>query len=115
MNKTPEITQTEQIIYDSFNKYSVEKEGPIQTVNLMYWSPCANEILTKLTPVLNEAKDLEIAKLKACIKVLNHCLTEAPVDFLGTGTSWKAADNEYKEWYNNWQTAIKSVDLDVKG
>jgi hypothetical protein len=48
-----------------------------------------------------EAKRLE------ALNVIEECLNDAPVDFLGTGSDGKGAEKEYKEWQQKWGNAIK--------
>jgi hypothetical protein len=51
-----------------------------------------------------KANDIEI--LCNIIELLETCLIDAPVDFLGTGSNSREADREYKSWQQKWDTAI---------
>jgi len=47
--------------------------------------------------------------MKDYIDILDTCLIEAPVDFLGTGSSLSAANKQEREWKKAWKGAIKEL------
>ncbi len=50
-----------------------------------------------------------ISELVKNIEVLKDCIDEAPVDFLGTGSNSRAADNEAKQWHSDSENAYKNA------
>jgi len=53
--------------------------------------------------------EIEKDKLERLLKlldVLDTCLVEAPVDFLGTASNWKQAEKESIEWEKSWKNAM---------
>ncbi len=58
-------------------------------------------------PMIGEVKRLSAEEFKQAIEDIDTCLMDAPVDFLGTGSDSKAAENNENEWYKKWQSAIK--------
>ena len=72
-------------------------------------------------PLTKEAKELDLPllpnpfrlnKIEQAIDDIDTCLEEAPVDFVGTGSNWRASEREEKEWTAKWKTAIKVLQSD---
>jgi len=47
-----------------------------------------------------------------CIESMKICLQEAPIDFLGTGSCSKDADEAQVKWRDKWQSSyIEAKDI----
>lgn len=58
-------------------------------------------------PTIGEVNKPELRyDIKQMLDSLEQCLSEAPVDFLGTGYNSKLADQEFEEWTNKWESSL---------
>jgi len=105
----PYYIASEKFYREEFSK--LEKEHELLATKLYYDGNSVNVWRDKAIHYSKAIDDVnrKLVKLEKCIEILNSCLIEAPVDFMGTGTNWKAADNEYKDWYQKWQDALKLI------
>jgi len=43
------------------------------------------------------------------IDIIETCLLNAPVDFLGTGGDWRYAEKQERKWFKDWKAAISEL------
>lgn len=55
-----------------------------------------------------------IEVIEKAIDDIETCLVEAPIDFLGTGSNWKVADREEREWRKKWKDALVGLKNSIK-
>lgn len=52
---------------------------------------------------------MKIKQILKDLDIVERCLEDAPVDFLGTGSNLKAANKEEFEWGTAWVEALKRI------
>lgn len=98
------IVMEQTIIYEAPNSgpFSFERTG---FDKIIAYNPLSTGKTLEGLPLLPDLQD----NVDKAINDIETCLYEAPVDFVGTGSNWKAAAKEEKAWMKKGEDSITII------